>query len=127
MRVEPVRELRAGHAAGSQLQDNLFHFVHGCVQAVAIQYEECFQRSVTGALIAIQEGWFWMSENPSAAALSTRRSYRSTWLSHLWLCYGGLQAPQIAQARRTTRFIQDTPVHFQHFGARQIARHARRR
>jgi len=118
---QPIRESVSVYFSSRDSENNVRLLLLAGGNLVTIQYQKCFQRSMTCALITVHK---WMVLNQGKA--KSRRLFNYRWVKffavkgHAWLCDCRLQQAKVENSHRTTGLIHHTAVDFHHFSHRQV-------
>ena len=122
MILQPPDELVPGQVAGRYCEDDALLLVDRCIQLEAVQRQEYLRRSMTDALVSIDE-WVTLNERePECPRLGHNRwieviiAVRSKRLGK-----SGLEASKIPEPSSTTRRGDQMLVEPEHLGERQVA------
>jgi len=72
------------------------------------------------------KGWFWISENPSAAAFAVGPGYRSSPPNVPWLRDSGLQGSEVTKNGLLAGLFHDQPVKKEHLSKAEVTHYFRR-
>ena len=128
MVFDPVNPLIPFDQAFSEVQDNPFLFIHGCLDFMPVQKKQCFQGCMAYPFVSIKEGV--ISHKGEA---QSRSFFSQSWIKfltakcHEWLSQGGFQCTPIADAGFPTRLVQYQPVYLKHLSKVEVTHQARRR
>ncbi len=121
MVADPLDKLFSFGSTRRDIENDPFSLLNGRVELPAVQQQENLHRSVTDALVSINE---WMVLDHRVAERSSLLLYRAVEIlptegnHRLGNCR--LQATEIANLRRTAGLFNDEPMQIQDLGKREI-------
>jgi hypothetical protein len=114
--ADPCEELLPADSACGDTEYYSFLFVYVGAQFVTVEDEKSFHRSVSHSFVTVDE---WVvhdqRKSESGSFLSKCVIKVDTSKAHRWLRDGGFEHPRIAYSGRSTRFLLDKLVQFNHF------------